>query len=259
MGKRPKRKVILFLVEGKSDREALRIAISELYEQIDESIEVFFPIIREDEEEKGGDITSRMGVHPRNIEENIYKSFLRNFFDEEKILPKDIFEIIQIVDTDGAYIPDEFVHEGENPNGIDKPYYAENSIICHNANHIMKRNECKRENLDYLSSLSKLKVKQKSPRYAIYYFSSNLDHFIHHTANLDHQQKYIMAQDYAWKYIGDPNSFANAIESDPDSCSGMNYDESWDYIKEGLNSLQRHTNIDLLFKRLISSTELDDE
>ncbi len=31
MGKRPKRKIVLFLVEGKSDREALQLAISELY------------------------------------------------------------------------------------------------------------------------------------------------------------------------------------------------------------------------------------
>lgn len=41
MGKRPKRKIVLFLVEGKSDREALKLAISELYEQIDDDIEVF--------------------------------------------------------------------------------------------------------------------------------------------------------------------------------------------------------------------------
>ena len=58
MGKRPKRKIVLFLVEGKSDREALQLAIPELYDEIDEDIEVYFPIIRKEEEEKGGDITS---------------------------------------------------------------------------------------------------------------------------------------------------------------------------------------------------------
>lgn len=41
MGKRPKRQIVLFLVEGKSDREALQLAIPELYDQIDENIEVF--------------------------------------------------------------------------------------------------------------------------------------------------------------------------------------------------------------------------
>lgn len=39
MGKRPKRKIVLFLVEGKSDREALQLAIPELYDEIDEEIE----------------------------------------------------------------------------------------------------------------------------------------------------------------------------------------------------------------------------
>ena len=58
MGKRPKRKIVLFLVEGKSDREALKLAIPELYDQIDEDIEVYFPVIRREDEEKGGDITT---------------------------------------------------------------------------------------------------------------------------------------------------------------------------------------------------------
>lgn len=259
MGKRPKRKIVLFLVEGKSDREALRLAVSELYDHIDENIEVFFPIIREDEEEKGGDITSRIGVHPRNIEDNIYKSFLRDFFDEKKILPKDIYEIIQVVDTDGAYVPDDCVFEGDNPDGLNKPYYNNNKIICQNVDYIRRRNEHKRENLDYLSSLTKLKVKQKSPKYSIYFFSCNLDHFIHHSANLDHQQKYYMARDYALQFLGDPYAFTNAIANDPDSSKGMNYAESWNYIKEGLHSLQRKTNIDILFKRLISESVLLDE
>lgn len=52
MGKRPKRKIVLFLVEGKSDREALQLAIPELYDEIDEDIEVYFPIIRKEEEER---------------------------------------------------------------------------------------------------------------------------------------------------------------------------------------------------------------
>lgn len=113
MGKRPKRKIVLFLVEGKSDREALKLAIPELYDQIDEDIEVYFPVIRREDEEKGGDITTSLytdkqgktyWVHPNNIEDAIYTLFLEDFFDREKILPKDITEIIQIVDTDGAYI-----------------------------------------------------------------------------------------------------------------------------------------------------------
>ena len=255
MGKRPKRKIVLFLVEGKSDREALQITIPELYDQIDENIEVFFPIMRDvqnnAEDEAGGDITSRFGVHPRTIESDIYDLFLKNFFDEQKILPKDVSEIIQIVDTDGVYVPDDAVSEGKNPNGTDKTYYGTNSIICSNTRNIIKRNEYKRENLDYLSSLNTLKVRQKSPRYSVYYFSCNLDHFLHNSANLDHTLKRSLSEKFARNYIGDPEGFANAISGDPDAATGMDYAESWNFIKEGLNSLQRHTNLNVLFDNLI--------
>jgi len=252
MGKRPKRKIVLLLVEGKSDREALQLAIPEFYDQIDENIEVFFPIIRKDEEEAGGDITSRIGVHPRNIEGEIYSLFLKDFFDEEKIMPKDISEIIQIVDIDGVYIPDEAVVEGENPNGTGKPYYGAESIICLNTDHIIKRNVYKRENLDYLSSLTTIKVRQKTVPYSVYYFSSNLDHFLHHEANLEYRMKCYLADTFAKNHIGDPEGFVEEISGDPAAVTGMTYEESWDYIRQGLNSLQRHTNINLLFDRLIS-------
>ncbi len=261
MGKRPKRKIVLFLIEGKSDREALQITIPELYDQIDENIEVFFPIMRDvqknAEDEAGGDITSKIipnkgAVKPENIEINIYEYFLRNFFDEQKILPKDVSEIIQIVDIDGVYVPDDAVSEGKNPNGTDKTYYGTNSIICSNTRNIIKRNEYKRENLDYLSSLNTIKVRQKSPCYSVYYFSCNLDHFLHNSANLDHTLKTSLAEKFARNYIGNPEGFANAISNDPDAATGMDYAESWNFIKEGLNSLQRHTNLNILLDKLVS-------
>ena len=261
MSKRPKRKIVLFLIEGKSDREALQITIPELYDQIDENIEVFFPIMRDvqnnAEDEAGGDITSKIipnkgAVKPENIEINIYDYFLRDFFDEQKILPKDVTEIVQIVDTDGAYVPNDAVHEEACPECAEKPFYKDTAISCSNAGSIIRRNERKRNNLDYLSSLSTIKVRQKSVKYSVYYFSCNLDHFLHNSANLDHTLKRSLADKFARNYIGNPEGFANAISSDPDAATGMDYAESWNFIKEGHNSLQRHTNLNLLLGRLVS-------
>ena len=155
MGKRPKRKIVLFLVEGKSDREALQIAISELQERIDDNIEVFFPIIREDEEERGGDITTSLytdkrnktwWVSPKNIEEAIYLLFLEDFFDEMKIMPKDISEIIQVVDLDGAYIPDDCILFDPGLTEEESPLYTDTSINCVDVEKIVRRNKQKREN-----------------------------------------------------------------------------------------------------------------
>ena len=251
MGKRPKRQIVLFLVEGKSDREALQLAIPELYDQIDENVEVFFPVMVEDEEEKGGDITSKIKVWPRNIEEKIYEFFLKDFFNEQKIMPKDITEIVQIIDMDGAYVSDDMICDGDTQTGEDRPYYDENTIITKRVEGIIKRNAHKRENIDYLSSLSTIKVKQKTVKYSIYYFSSNLDHFLHHDANLDYRKKRELADSFARSYIGNVEGFIKQMTDDSDAVCGMDYKQSWDFIKtEGPNSLQRHTNLSILLSSL---------
>ena len=240
MGNRPKRKIVLFLVEGKSEREALHI---------DESIEVFFPIIREDTEERGGDITSRNWVSPNNIEDKMYKLFLKNFFDEEKIFPKDINEIIQIVDMDGAYIPDNDIVLFDDPNSEEKPFYSQSSIICSNVDYMITRNLRKRENFDYLCSLNAIKVKQKTVPYSVYFFSSNIDHFLHNDANLSCKKKCSLAEQFAKGFIGKTEDFIKYIS---DSSVGDTYEASWQYIKQGHNSLQRHTNLKLLFDLLLN-------
>jgi len=261
MGKRPKRKIVLFLVEGKSDREALQIAISELYERIDDNIEVFFPIIRADEEERGGDITTSLyidkrnrtwWVSPQNIEEAIYQLFLEDFFDEMKIMPKDISEIIQVVDLDGAYIPDDCVLLDPDLAEEESPLYTDTSINCVDVDKIIRRNKQKRENLDDLSSRKTIKVKTQTKPYSVYYFSTNLDHFLHHDANLDYRLKVTLADSFSSRFIGDVEGFIRIISEDQGAANEMTYDESWSFIKEGVNSLGRHTNLDILLNRLFS-------
>jgi len=253
--KRPRRKVVLFLVEGQSEINALKPAISALYDSIDPEIEVFFPTIVEDGCDKRGDITSKYGISPDVIEGCIYKLFLKTFFDTEKLYPKDVSEIIQIVDLDGAYIPDECVVYGANPDGEDKPYYDEHGIITTNVENIVQRNKRKRENLNYLSSIDSLQAKSKRPKYSVFYFSSNLDHFLYGNANLSIQEKTSKADDYAARYELDPDGFVLAIRSTPGAITGMDYQQSWEYIKEGSNSIKRHSNIGILFNRLLSEAE----
>lgn len=253
MGKRPKRKIVLFLVEGKSDREALQYVVPELYEQLDENIEVFFPAMRKDGEEVGGDITTRPHVYPRNITDYIYQLFLKDFFDQEKILPKDITEIIQIVDTDGAYIPDEDVVESANPTGLEKPFYDYHSIRTLNPDGIRRRNAHKQENLDYLSSQETIKVKTKTVPFSVYYFSSNLDHVLHDDPNLDATLKRQKAEMFADQYIGNPDGFIEFIahiSEDATRISAMDYATSWEFIKAGHHSIERQTNLIVLFNKL---------
>lgn len=179
--------------------------------------------------------------------------FLKDFFDEQKIMPKDITEIVQIVDMDGAYVSDDMICAGENPTGENKPYYAENAIITQRVENIIKRNAHKRENIDYLSSLQTIKVRQKTVKYSVYYFSANLDHFLHYDANLDYKKKIDLADSFARTYIGNVEGFIRQITDDP-AAVGMDYEQSWNFIKtEGCNSLQRHTNLNILLSNLQKS------
>ena len=114
---RPKKKVVLFLVEGASDQESLFVPISKLYHEIDPEILVRFQIMHDRDRNNrgkfytGGDITSKFGINTGNIEDEINDLFLCPFFSSNYIFPKDVTEVIQIVDMDGAFIPSEAVIE----------------------------------------------------------------------------------------------------------------------------------------------------
>ncbi len=239
------------MVEGQSEINALKPVLSAFYDSIDEEIEVFFPTIVEDDCNVRGDITSKKGISPEVIEGCIYKLFLKNFFDTEKLYPKDISEIIQIVDLDGAYISENKVRYGENPNGENKPYYGEDTIITTDVDNMIERNKRKISNLNYLSSISTITVKSKRPQYSIFFFSSNLDHFLHGNANMQSREKVLKADEYALRYESDPKGFVAAIRSNPGVLADLNYKESWEYVKSDNHSLESHTNINILFDRLM--------
>lgn len=260
MGKRPRRQIVLFLVEGDSERFALQNRMAALFDEIDESIEVFFPaIFQQDSEdpaakiETGGDITQMYTVYPGNYDSKVYEYFLRDFFDIEKILPKDVKQIYQLVDMDGAYIPEALVTQYESPDTAGKPHYGENGILCKHPATINSRHKRKRCNLDYLATKNTIKVGTKTIPFEAYFFSSNLDHFLHNDANLPDTQKTFVAGCFSDGFIGDSAGFANFFLTDPDSMTDCTLEESWARATEQntLFTLQRHTNFNLLIEKLM--------
>lgn len=263
MGKKQREKNIVVLIEGPSERTVFGIALPELYESIGEDYNIHFALLYEDCEEVRGDITAKYGVTPATIEGLISKLYIGRVLAEKKFYARDITEIIHIIDLDGAYIPDENIVQGENPNHVDRLFYTENSIINPSAHDIADRNARKRANIDALLSLPKGKIKvwhnpenpkskQSSVPYSLYYFSSNMDHFIHNDANLPQgRDKFQLAEVFRNGFIDNISGYVSFFTDDPASAGEMSYEESWAFIREpGPNSLARHTNIDLLFKRL---------
>jgi hypothetical protein len=182
------------------------------------------------------------------MEKAIYTMFLRSFFVKEKVLSKDISQIIQITDLDGAYVPKKNISE---ISGLAKIKYEETRIRCKNKEQIILRNSRKKKNLDYLSSLTELKVEKQSMPYRIYYFSSNLDHFLHNDANLEPSKKVEKAEEYSGRFLDTPEEFARTIINDPGAVTEKSYEGSWEYIKTGTNSLKRHTNLNILLDELL--------
>ena len=254
MGKRPKKKIVLILVEGQSDMNALQVVISKLYEKVDENTRVYFRTPIENDHQRGGDITSKFGISAKNINGCLAKLFIAPFLDETGLCPKDISEIIQIVDMDGAYIPDEAIKYDPHllEDGNEKIHYDDDCIRTGNVQKIKERNLRKVGNISRLAEMKTLKVRPAIIPYSVYYFSCNLDHYIHHDANLPPQEKCRRAQEYSITCAEDLDYFLDTFLKDPDAAGDMSYEESWSFIKDEMNSLRRHTNVDLLFKKLVN-------
>ncbi len=204
----------------------------------------------------GGDITTSSFVTPSNIETKITNRFIMPATKKDGIYPKKIAKIIHIVDLDGAYIPDEnVVPYSDEHQGNEKPYYDGEGgrIETADVSAIIDRNDRKRKNLEHLLTLpeQKIKVRTKSIPYEIYFFSSNLDHFINNDANVETGKKYL-ADQFIRSYGLDTEEFAKYFFEDECSVGHMGYKESWEFIKENSNSVKRYTNIDCLIRNLTS-------
>ena len=60
------------------------------------------------------------------------------------------------------------------------------------------------------------------------------------------EEKQILSDDFADKYDGKADEFIEFI-SDPEIAVPGTYQKTWDYIEKDKNSLERHTNMGLIF------------
>lgn len=247
MGKRPRGKWVLFLVEGKTEKNALEYAVPVLLEESGlEQFDVDFLMLK-DGETKGGDITAKFGVHPDNIERLISELFIEDYLKDYGLYPKDIIKIIQITDLDGAYIDDELVVEKKELNTAEKrTLYFDDRIEAANRELIIERNSHKRDNINHLLTIDKIKVGSKSIDFSIYYFSSNLDHVLCDQANLQNSQKVKAADEFTSCCMKDSTYFEKYFNDTELLPEGLNYIESWDYVRKEENSLRKHSNLKIM-------------
>lgn len=242
------RNCVVFIVEGDSDRIALEQPMTALFDIIDETIKVVFckPGIL------GGDITSLSGVNQNNIVEKLIERIKDELYHVKKVFPENILEFIQIVDTDGAYLdPSSVVSADPEHLEVHDPYYNAERLVIESSNPegIRARNENKRNNLDRLIRLTEISMQGNSIPYNVYYFSSNIDHFLHNEPNT--HSKTLLAKSFSANYIWDPKGFAEFFVFDDYATKCEEFLDSWCEVKTEGNSIKCGTNINILMKDLL--------
>ena len=125
----------------------------------------------------------------------------------------------------------------------DKPIYSLTEIRTKNVVGIQQRNAIKS---GYLDKILSVKAVWNIP-YQAYYMSCNLEHVLHNEMNLTDSEKEKLAFEFAKKYSENLPGFVEYI-----SCSSFcvpgDYLQTWQYVRDGLHSLERHTNLGICLK-----------
>lgn len=259
-----KKAFVCFCVDGPSDIDALKVPFEDLFDQIGhDDIEVCFRCA-DFQNRNHGDITSKAGVAPENIEKNIYKYYFKNVDIRADFGWNDVTTIIHIIDLDGAYVPSDkirlftdeeeavansLITAGERKNTL----YLDDHIAVRAS--LPQRQDIllqKRRNIEYLLSLDEISVSKRKVRYMLFYFSCNLDHFLHGNANMTGSEKMRNAANFS-RTVTDADSLV-AYFSGNEHCPDVSYEQSWKILRRDTASLHRGSNVHLLIKRILASS-----
>ena len=230
----PRKKIVFVIVEGPSDEEALGVLLNRIYDNRAVYVQVMHCDITTELDVNAGNVIAKIG--------DVVKKYAGRAFK-----PGDFSRIIHITDMDGAFIPDDSVVEDD---AVVKPLYSVTEIRTRSKSAIEDRNHRKRDCLNRLSSASRI----WGVPYQIYYMSCNLDHALYGKLNSTDDEKEADAFAFAKRYRNDIPGFMNYISESDFSVAGS-YLRSWQYIREGLHSLERHTNFGLCFQKEAADSE----
>lgn len=224
-------KVILFLVEGATDEETLALIYSKIVKGHDIKFEVLHT-----------DITADEGMTVKYIEDKI-KRVIEMYLKRNPFIKKsDILKVVQIIDTDGAFIPSALVKTSDTG----KTEYFETYIAAKNKARLIRRNISKRSIVHKLAHSEKV----AGFFYEIYYFSRNIEHVLHNIAeDLTDEEKEELAFEIADHYSECPEDFLELLYEADFHVSGT-YRDTWKFIMENGNSLGRHCNMSVFFEAL---------
>lgn len=231
-----RKKIVLVIVEGASDETAIGVALNQFFDKDTVHIHIMH-----------GDITTRKGINSKNIIAKLGND-VTAFAKSRHYNASDFKQIIHIIDTDGAYIPDEKIVE---ETGCERVFYEADGIHTADVKGIIARNSQKRDNLFRLKSSGRI----WNIPYRVYYMSCNLDHVLHNKRNSTDEEKENNSYAFAKKYRNDIDGFVKFICCSEFSING-NYKESWDYIERNMNSVNRYSNFSICIQQELSVRQM---
>lgn len=230
-------RVFILLTEGESDE-----CIADAF---DECLSPHFQGVPEH-----GDITVekvRIGADVRYMSARAILGRIRTLIRDEtarmhEFAVRDIIAVAQITDLDGAYIPDSHVTEGD---GL---AYLADGIETDHPEYIIERNRHKRSNMDALCRQTSIKLTGgRQVPYRLFYNSRNLEHAMHgETGDLTPGHKRDLSLRLTEQALNDPAWFKDLVTSEPVLHGLHDYTASWQWARQGTNSLARGSNIGLL-------------
>lgn len=226
---RETKKVFIFIVEGQSDKHALE----KIFQNIYKNKNVVFKVT-------DGDITSDEEMNESKIIEAVWLK-VDEYIKDKKITKKDIAQIIHVFDTDGVYVPDSAIIEGSTK----EFWYTTTNISCKNPQRIRDRNQQKSSLMNYLLGVQDI----KGIPYQGYFMLSNLDHALYDKQNLENELKGEYADEFYTVFLGQEDKFVDFLKTDVVNGVPDSFPSSWRYIKQGVRSLERHTNLQIFFEQ----------
>lgn len=233
------KKLILFVVEGRSDRAYL-YPIKKMVKSCSNN-KVEFKITK-------GDILVQSDTNYSNIETKV-KETVQEYLKLYGLQYSDIKQIVHVVDLDGSFInAEKIITDSTLPRG--QTMYFRDKITNVDRNNIIRRNKKKTECLNVLYNMNKISFETNaSIPYRIYYFSTNIDDYFFDKQNLTDEDKIAYSNLISDRYLDDAEEYRRRLEED--FCAPGNYIETWQYAKVDTNSLSRCTNFNKFFTEIL--------
>ena len=212
------KKVILFIVEGITDKTAL----GSVLDAILSNEKIHFAITE-------GDITTKDDVNASNVIRRI-NEIVKFTQERYHFKASDLLEIVHLIDTDGAFIPNTAVINNAEATHIQ---YTLQNIQTDDIEKIVERNQKKLGLVKLLRSKTEI---NKKP-YKMFYFSRNQEHVLHNEAReLPPSEKNALADQFDDLYGDAPEAFLEFIKSKNFAVPG-DYVEIWNFIEDGTHSV----------------------